>query len=326
MPSTIHDVIRVSGVSLATVSKYLNGKHVKDSTAEKIEAAISKLNYIPNGIARSLVTSKTKTVGIVLPHIANRFASEVTAAFISELKSNGYASLLVDCGGDSLNEIGCAEFLLEKKVDALFSIPLTDDTKLVGFAKSHNIPIVFADHLIQGNDADTVLSDNESAMYNAVMRLYGLGHRKIAMFGSNISAGMSERTAGYVKAMKKLGLYNDALYIDFKSHQNDESLNKLISKLLKKHAPSAMISANYELTPYLLNSVKKKESQDGKPIALLCFDSFDFAEYIYPHITLIHQQTEVIGTSAAKLLLSRMSGDFESFPTVKRVPVQFIEA
>ncbi len=323
MAATIYDLVRESGISLATVSKYLNGKKVKDSTAKKIDEAVARINYIPNGIARSLVTSKTKTVGVLLPFIANEFCSEIVQFFAAEMRANGYAILIGDCGMKKINEESVARFLLEKKVDAMFSMPLSDHSTLAAFCNAYHIPIVFVDHYLDNNQGDIIISDNKQATFDATQKLLSMGHRKIAMIGSDSFIGMAERTDGYYQALYQspdsTAIEKD-LYIN--GYDFDGSY-RAMKKLWETRHPTAVICGSYNMTLGALYYLQESGICLGKDISFIGFDSLSLTKMIYPRITTIEQQCDKIGIAAAQLLIRRMNGDMSDFPRLERIPTAF---
>ena len=323
MSTTIYDLVRESGISLATVSKYLNGKKVKDSTAKKIDEAIRRINYIPNGIARSLVTAKTRTVGVLLPFIANEFCSEIVQSFVAELRANGYATLICDCNQKEENEEKMARFLLEKKVDAMFSMPLSDHSSLAEFCNSHHVPIVFVDHYQKDSEGDIIISDNKQATFDATQLLLSMRHRKIAMIGSDAFIGMTERADGYFQALyqsENSATIEKDLYL---SGNDFDGSYQAMKQLWEERHPTAVICASYNMTLGALYYLQENNIRLGEDISFIGFDSLSLTKMIYPPITTIEQQCDKMGAAAARLLIRRMNQDTSDFPQFVRIPTVF---
>ena len=126
MPSTIHDVARLAGVSPSTVSKYINGGSLRPKYRQKVQQAIEQLDFKPNSVARSLKSNRTYSVGVILPSLSNTFCATIISAFEKELQKMGYGVLICDCDENPEAELPCAQFLIDKKVDGIVSMPLSD--------------------------------------------------------------------------------------------------------------------------------------------------------------------------------------------------------
>ncbi len=319
MPATILDVARVSGISVATISKYLNGVSVKKSTQQKIEAAISELNYIPNSAAKSLVTRKSNTIGVMLPFISNLFCSEIVQVFCREVRKQGYGVLLCECSDNEVNELPSAKFLAEKNVDGILSMPKWDNPDFLDFCKLKKIPVVIVDSIVQNFPVDCIVSDNVEACFEATNKLLALGHTQIALLYGAPKAVTQERILGYYKAFNEYGLTVDQELVvecdfDFnKAYKNTTTL-------LKEKHPTAIFATNYDMTLGAMRAISDLGLTIGENIAIIGFDNIALTKMISPAISIVEQSTEEIGIAAAKTLIRRIKGDFTDFPTTQRIP------
>jgi LacI family transcriptional regulator len=131
MPATIKDVARETGLSLATISKYLNGGNVLDKNKKSIEAAIRKLDFKVNEMARALKTNRSMTVGVLIPNFENIFFTSIVSNIENDLLQEGYSTIVCDYKEDPRLEAEKLNFLLDKMVDGIIIMPLTDSDELI---------------------------------------------------------------------------------------------------------------------------------------------------------------------------------------------------
>ena len=186
MSATIKDIKEETGLSLATISKYLNGGKVLDKNAQLIRAAVEKLHYQPNEMARSLVTNKTRTVGVVCYSVASLFAGIMLKHVGDYLRSKGYGVLI--CDSDNKEELQAENirFMLNKKVDGIIIIPVSTCADSLKIAQDANVPVVVLDRDMEGDDHDVVTVDNYGAGIKLMNYLIERHHTRIAL----ISTGM----------------------------------------------------------------------------------------------------------------------------------------
>ena len=154
MSSTIRDIRDRTGLSLATISKYLNGGNVLPENRILIEKAIKELQYEPNEIARGLVTNKTRTVGVVVYNIESMFNGILLRHIGQALRREKYALLICDSRGDETVEAENIRFLIGKKVDGIIVLPIARTPGFLRPAKEAGIPVVLLDRPVEGEALD----------------------------------------------------------------------------------------------------------------------------------------------------------------------------
>ena len=169
MAATIRDIKERTGLSLATISKYLNGGNVLPENRIKIEAAIKELHYSVNEIARGLVTSRTRTVGVVVYSIESLFNGTLLHHIGNALRAAGYGLLICDSMGDAETEAQNIKFLVNKKVDGIIVVPVSTEAEFLEPAKNAGIPAVLLDRAIFDGDYDCVRIDNRITARKAVV-------------------------------------------------------------------------------------------------------------------------------------------------------------
>ena len=149
MAATIKDIARETGLSLATISKYLNGGNLREKNRAAIEAAIKKLDYHVNEYARGLKSKKSRTVGVVLPEISNLFNMKIVAVFERVLQENGYSVIVTDCQNNLEQEASSVDFLLKKQVDGIINVPIGSSSRHLRPAVEKKVPILLLDRPLE---------------------------------------------------------------------------------------------------------------------------------------------------------------------------------
>lgn len=308
--ATIKDVARMAGVSMSTVSKYMNGGNVREENVESIRKAIETLDYRVNPFARSLKTQRSRSIGILLPDITAPFFGAVVTAMDKTLRENGYHSLISCYSANHGMERDNLNYLISNGIDGLIYIP--EDLSAEEYYEltaNCNVPMVQMDRMIQGVDADAVLVDNADATYNATTELIRRGHRKIAMMtGPKSVFTAKERQVGYLRALSDHGiLFDDDLFISSDNtfatgYHGFEQLWELAER------PTAVISTNYDITIGLVTAVREKGLRIPEDIDIVGFDCVEVCTMMKPPLPVIHQPEALIGQTAAQYLIQRLDG------------------
>ncbi len=309
--ATIKDVAKMAGVSIASVSKYINGGHLRDSNAQAIRDAIDALDYRVNPYARGLKTQRSRSIGILLPDMSAPFYGNVVTALDKTLRAYGYHSLISCYGSNHGLERDNLKFLLSNGIDGLVYIP--EDLSADEFhelTENCNIPTIQVDRVIQGVETDTVVVDNADAMYSAVSYLIEKGHKRIAMIAGPKSVFTAkERQVGYLRALSDNGLlFDDELVI---SQQNEFATGYLGCEALLKlpSPPTAIITTNYDITMGLVTAIRERGLRIPEDLDVFGFDCVDICTMMKPPLPVIHQPEQEIGQTAANYLVQRLSGD-----------------
>ena len=308
MPATIIDIKNRTGLSLATISKYLNGGNVLPENRVKIEAAIKDLNYEVNEIARGLVTKKTKTIGIMVHSVDSPFCGQLLH-FLSEiLRAHGYAILICDSNNDIEQEEQNVRHLLGRKVDGIIVIPVSEKAGFLECTKKRNVPVVLLDRALTGGSFDCVKIDNRAAVINAMEVLLKNNHKKIAMIASGREYTGRERYAGFLEAMKKAGIKVNKNFVCLGNHSlawGYESMKKLLAL---KARPTAVFTDNYEITLGAMMAVNESGLKCPEDISVVGFDDQIIFHLIDPPIYMVEQPLEEMSKKAVELLLERIGG------------------
>ena len=142
MAATLKDLARETGLGLATLSKYFNGGTVREKNRVLIEAAVKKLHYMPNEVARSLKTQQTRVIGVIIPELSNAFITSIISSMEDILRKQDYAVIVCDCRSDAKREKEAVEFLLHRRVDGLINMATDTSGAHLKAALSAGIPVL----------------------------------------------------------------------------------------------------------------------------------------------------------------------------------------
>ena len=200
--ATIKDVAKMAGVSISTVSKYMNGGNVRGNNLEAIRNAIEALDYRVNPFARSLKAQHHRTIGVLLPDLQAPFYSNLLTAMDKVLREAGYHTIISCYSANHGMERDNLKYMISNGIDGLVYIP--EDLSAEEYeelTQKYNVPTVQVDRVIQGVATDAVLVDNADAVHDAVSSLIDKGHHRIAIISGPKSVfSAKERQVGYLRA------------------------------------------------------------------------------------------------------------------------------
>lgn len=308
--ATIKDVARAAGVSLATVSKYINGGNVRDENARAIRDAIQELDYRVNPFARSLKTQRSRSIGVLLPDISAPFFGTVVTALDRSLRENGYHTLISCYNSNHAMERDNLRFLISAGIDGLIYIPEhLSAEEYYELTANCNVPMVQMDRMVQGLDSDTVLVDNADAVYNAAASLIEKGHRRIAMIsGPKYVFTAKERQVGYLRALSDHDILFEDCWFVSGEHSFGTGYTGCQQLLDLADRPTAIISTNYDITIGLFTAARERGLRIPDDIDVFGFDCVDVCTMMKPPLPVIYQPEQIMGQTAAKYLIQRLEG------------------
>ena len=306
MAATIRDIRDRTGLSLATISKYLNGGNVLPKNRELIEEAIDALHYEVNELARGLVTNRTKTIGVLVYDIQCLFVGNMLHYLGQELHKSGYAMLICDSCNNEEMEKENLQFLLSRKVDGIliFAVSLTG-----GFldpAKRAGVPIVLLDRAFRGEEVDCVEVDNRTAVFRAAQMLIEHGHRKIALVASDVEYTGVERKKGYEDALRTYGISAPEGYRVSGRHSFELGYQGMKGLLAMKEAPTAVILSNYDTTLGGILALNESGMNCPEDISVIGFDDMLMSKVIRPKLWIVSQPMREMSEKAVQMLLARI--------------------
>ncbi len=321
--ATIKDIAREAGVGVGTVSRHLNGVLLKPVTALKVQAAIDRLGFTLNPVARGLKTSRSLTVGVVIPDFADIYGGTMIKHLERGLSAHGYSLLACDSSGDPGREAEKVRQMLHRRVDGLILYPCGSD---VGYLASipelvHSetaVPVLTVDMKTEGFACDQVRTDNRGATREATRWLISRGYVRIGLVtGPAGYFTAEERKDGYLEALAEAGIPVDGNLIRMTPHFDDAGGREAIGSLLElREPPKAVLACNYYTTLGAVQAIHDRNLRMPDNLALIGFDNLGLSAMVHPPLTIIVQPMEEIGASAADLLIRRMRGDRSDFPIV----------
>ncbi|MCU1636090.1 MAG: LacI family transcriptional regulator [Cryobacterium sp.] len=306
--STLVLVAERAGVSIASVSRVLNGLPASDRVVESVRAAARDLGYVPDATARSLKVGKTEQVALAVADVGNPVYVAMMHEISRVIAKDGYRLVLSSTGGAAQDEIDLLDNLNRGFADGLILSPLRVTDDLVARLRESRLPIVIIGSLPDGVELDNVRADSVRGVGLAVKHLAKQGRRQIAFINGPIdTVPGAARLGGYLRAMAKreLVVHPDAqVYAsDFTFKAGLEAAESLISQF----TPDAIVCANDLLAVAAMKVITRRGLSVPGDIALVGMDDTDIAELANPSLTSVNLGSVARARAAAKLLLRRLN-------------------
>ncbi len=328
MPATIKDIARDTGLSLATVSKYLNGKKIKPENQVLIEACINALGYVPNKNAQMLRGRKTNIITILLPVIGDYFWGAVCSHVEGYMQNHNYSTVISTYDSTQPDQTDLYNHLLSTQTEGILLIPnYVENTNLLKLLRNGNMPYVFLDQVLTTEAADSVTSANNEGAYQATKYLIECGHRNLSVIGGQKEAYTTiERINGFKRACREYAVSPLQQNISYNNYNSSATAAQFIKELMQKEdRPTAVFVLSYQFTIAIIQVLHELNLRIPQDLSILTFDDDELFIAVEPTITVVAQDLKSMGTEAARLLLKRIGGDVEDFPRTKLIETRFIE-
>lgn len=333
--ATIADVARLAGVSTATAGRVLGGYgYASGSTREQVLKAAGSLGYRPNALARSLITRRTSTIGVVAGDIQNPFYASILRGISNVAGPAGFGLLITNSDEDLAQEVRAVELLTAKQVDGLIVSPCdTRNSAHLRALRDAGIPLVLIDRAVERLDVDRVGTDNVAAAGKAVATLIAQGHRRIGLIGElasddpiglerfiarDWSCGLVaidalypswQRLLGYLQAHREAGLEVDpALIRGAREYAAEAARLQAVGLLSGSHRPTALFPTDGTMSEGAMAAIAGLGLSVPGDLSIICFDELDWMGFMPPGISTMAQPRLAMGEAAAQLLLERISG------------------
>lgn len=323
---TIKDIAKASGLSIATVSKYLNGGTLKEENRVLIEKAVNELDYKVNYFARGLKTRRTMTVGVCLPQLESPFFARIVSVFEEILLSKGYATIICDYRDDPTLEKERLRFLISKNVDGIVLVPSAINAAELASIAGSDVPVVLLDRSVRDSELDTILTDNVNASYAAVEALATRKHKRIGVIlGPEGIFTAEERLKGYTRVLEDFGLTVERELIKVGDYKMESGYSLMNEMLDIPEPPSAVFVTNYEMTVGAVVALNERNVSLPDELSFIGFDNISLAQITKPWLSIVAQPMEEIGQLSAQILLKRISDDYSDFPVFARLKADLCE-
>jgi LacI family transcriptional regulator, fructose operon transcriptional repressor len=303
---SIKDVADAAGVSTATVSRVLsNGLHVRSEVRERVMAAVDRLGYRPNLVARNLRSQRSSTIGLIVSDICNPFFTSISRAVEDTAYEQGFSVVLCNTDENPEKEAIYLNFMQDTNVAGAILSP-TRQTVATFTAANFPFPLVTVDRSIPDGDVDAVLLDNVDAGYRLTSHLVENGYQRIAALCGETSTTGQERRLGYEKALRAHGLSPAPELVKYVQPRIEAGQAAALKMLDLAQPPDAFFTTNSLLAVGALQAIRERKLTIPDDVALVTFDDTTWASLVQPPITLIAQPTDEIGKTAAELLIQRV--------------------
>lgn len=309
--TTIHDVARLAGVSISSVSVVLNNndKYISSRLRKKVEDAITTLNYQPNLVARSLKIRQTKSIGLIVTNITSPIIPLLVRTVQKYAQLKGYDTFIASSEEDAIIQNAAIRSMLSKCVDGLIICPtLSDDNESISYAIS-SVPVVSVER--QLHRTSSVITNNKETAFQIASHLIGHGYQKIGMitmqvFGSNTR----ERIDGYQQAL----IEHQMLRPDLIRETDFAGLSAYDAAidLIKTHKIDAIMATSQSITLGTYKAIMDMGLRIPDDIAIFGYDDLPWMEVLRPSISTTHQPIEEITTKACDILFGELEGGDKS--------------
>jgi len=318
----IAEIARRANVSTATVSRTLNQSGpVKAATARKVWRAVTALNYYPNSHARTLVSGRSRLIGLIVSDITNPFSPELIRTFEDLAAQKQYDLLLTSTNYDTSRMTTCLRRMLERKVDGVAMMTSEMDTSLIKELSKRNLPIVFMDVGQMGPRMSHVSIDYGNGIRQAVDHLASLGHRNIGFITGPLDLHSARtRRQAFVDGMREHKITLERRLVREGTHtaEGGEKAMKELLKLAKM--PTAVVCSNDWTAIGALHAIHAAGLSVPHDISLVGFDDIPLTSYTTPTLTTVRMSARDVGATAFQALFSligeqHLEGDVYQMPT-----------
>lgn len=323
--TTIRDVAALAGVSATTVSHVLNGtRHVEPATAARVRRAVDELGFRPNALAASMRGGPTRTVGLVIPDIANPFFANLARAIEDATFERGYSAILCNSDGDASKEARYIDILLRKKVDGLLLISAGLSSERLRDILRAAPPVVVIDRELEGLPVPQILVDNQQGGRLAGEYITSLGHRCIAVIaGADVLRPSARRLDGFREALAAAGVELRRDLIARGNFQAAGGRAAMLDLMARERGVTAVFAENDMMAIGALGAAQHAGIRVPADLTILGFDDISFSAAVTPELTTVAQPIEELAATATRLLFARLA-DRQAPPERIILPVSLV--
>ena len=322
--ATIKDISRVTGLSVGTISKYLNNKPVLPENSAMIQQAIESLHYQVNTFARGLKTSRTQTVGFLMHHWESPFFLHIISIVEERLHEHGYSVMVCAYNGDEQQEKEKLQ-LLSTRCDALVVHPLFLTAAYLQEHLTRALPVISIDRPLPGYNCDNILINTSSAGYSAVESLVQRGHRHIALLtGTRGLDTSTARVRAYERVFEDYGLPINRELILFGDYRAQTGFD-IVSRLLRSDdRPTAIYATTNEMTLGALASISKFGLSIPEDMSFIGGDIIGDSAVFARNLSQVLQPADAFGETLAAQLIKRLFEKEPSAPETIHLQAEYL--
>ncbi len=309
MKYTIKDVARHANVSIATVSRVVNGApSVKKQLKEKVEQSIRELNFTPNQLARGLKCNETKTIGVIIPDMSNPFFMKIISEIEKVIGEKGYVVLIVSTRDWEQKELDSINLMVNKSVDGIVITSTGQNEEMLAGLAEKGFPVVLMDRRPKRPFFDSVYVDKVKAMKTMNSYLFEKGHKRIALVtGPKELPSNKDRLTGYIESYFEQNLLADKELIKngtFTEEFGSQAFEEIIGNLKDV---TAIVSGSARITDGILKKAKEMRVSIPGELSVISLGDIINSELIEPRLTYFEAMPAQIGRTAGQLLLERIN-------------------
>lgn len=309
MTVTIYDVAREANVSMATVSRVVNGnQNVKPATRKKVLEVIERLEYRPNAVARGLASKKTTTVGVIIPDISNNLYAELARGIEDIATMYRYNIILANSDQNEGKELTLLDTMLGKQVDGIVMMTDKVTEKIHDSIKHSPVPIVLAGSVDELKEIASVNIDYFEAAYEAVKILISNGHKRIAcVLGPDTFTVNQHKLDAYKKVLEDEGLQVDEALIVSEEGTYDSGISAYEELSVLEKAPTAFFAGSDELAIGIIHGAQDTGKHIPEDIEVISFEDSKLARMVRPQLSSVVLPLYDIGAVSMRLLTKLMN-------------------
>ena len=310
--ATVKDVARAAGVSVTTVSRVLNNPDlVVSEKQELVQRALQTLDYIPNQLARSLISRRSKAIGLVVPTISNPVFAPTIEAIQRALDRAGYAVLIHCCERDPEREFKQVRTLIERGVDGVILTGSVHVPELAALLARTKLPYVSQDVAVDLPLGPSIALDNAGALEIAIDYLHEMGHRAIAVLTGPIAntPPINDRFASAVGRIKAHGLTLPDDWLVITDDYRGVSVKAAAARLFAlSHRPTAVVCTGDILALGVVSEARAQGLRTPEDLSIIGCGDTDMGHYVDPPLTTVHMPFAEMGEAAVAHLLALLEG------------------
>jgi DNA-binding LacI/PurR family transcriptional regulator len=321
---SIREVAKRAGVSTATVSRTINGSEdVSPRTAAKVHKAIQELDFYPNTHARTLVSGRSRMLGLIISDITNPFFPDLVKSFEDRAVQGGLEVIIGNTDYDPKRMAGCIRRMVERKVDGVAIMTSEADAELVAELTRRNIPTVFLDTGKTGPRSANIVIDYAQGIREALQHLFSLNHRRIGFITGPLNLESArKRHAAFLAGVEVNGVFDREL-VQIGDHRIEGGAAAMKHLLQLTVRPTAVIASNDLSAIGALGAIHEAGLKVPEDISLVGFDDISFARLTQPALTTVQiSRTQLAITAFAAL--EKLIGNDVSQQVDYAIPTQLV--
>ena len=328
MVATLRDVARAAGVHPGTASRAMNPETeqlVNHATVMRVRKAAKALGYVPNPVARSLKTSRSQSLGAVIPDITNPLFPPIIRGFEDVVAEAGYNVLVTNTDNDAIREGRQIAELRARQVEGMIVATATIEDEALRQLVADHVPVVLVNRVEPNLAVPSVAGDDASGIRQAVAHLKSLGHRRVAhLAGPQTTSTGIARLRAFRQELTDQGLeFDEALVVLCDQYREADGKAALEQLLDGPEVFSAVIAANDLLALGCYDAMKDRNLSCPSDLSVVGFNDMPFVDKVHPPLTTIHVPHYEVGAEAARIVLERIKDPGKS-PISVLLPVSLI--